>query len=66
MYKMSPLKKGDGIKPENSEITVKNNGAHLSISPITAANAGEYVCSVMDNSVELRRTYHVVIKGNQT
>lgn len=54
---------GDGIKPENSEITVKNNGAHLSISPITAANAGEYVCSVMDNSVELRRTYHVVIKA---
>ncbi|XP_072319071.1 plasma protease C1 inhibitor [Eucyclogobius newberryi] len=44
--------------------SVTTNASHISISPVNAANQGEYVCSVMDpdQNVEMRRTYSVKLE----
>ncbi|XP_045902900.1 plasma protease C1 inhibitor [Micropterus dolomieu] len=40
---------------------VKKNGRYLSISPVTAANEGEYVCLFMQENMELIRTYNITV-----
>lgn len=54
---------GDLITSRDS---VKTNATHLSISPIIAADQGEYMCSMMDpdSNVEVRRTYNVIIEAS--
>lgn len=44
---------------------VKKDGLYLSISPVTAANQGEYVCLVRENSMEIIRTYTVTVDGEE-
>lgn len=41
----------------------KTNATHLTISPVTVADQGEYVCSVTDpdTQVEMKITYNVII-----
>uniref|UniRef100_A0A8C6TZ50 Serpin peptidase inhibitor, clade G (C1 inhibitor), member 1 n=1 Tax=Neogobius melanostomus TaxID=47308 RepID=A0A8C6TZ50_9GOBI len=48
-----------------SRDSVTTSATHLSISPVIAADQGEYECSVMDpeTNVEMRRTYNVVIEA---
>ncbi|XP_031727364.1 plasma protease C1 inhibitor [Anarrhichthys ocellatus] len=40
---------------------VKQDGLYLSISPVTAANEGEYLCLIKKNDMEMIRTYHVTV-----
>lgn len=44
---------------------VKKDGLYLSISPVTAANQGEYVCWVRETSMEILRTYTVTVDGEE-
>lgn len=48
--------------------SVKANATHLTISPVIAADQGEYMCSMMDpdNNVEMRRTYNVIIEASNS
>ncbi|XP_031158599.2 plasma protease C1 inhibitor [Sander lucioperca] len=43
---------------------VKQDGRYLSISPVTAANEGEYTCLIKDNNVEMIRTYNVRVDAS--
>ncbi|XP_032387597.1 plasma protease C1 inhibitor [Etheostoma spectabile] len=43
---------------------VKQNGRYLSISPVTAANEGEYTCLMKDNNVELIRTFDIRVDAS--
>ncbi|KAM7419255.1 hypothetical protein PAMA_016390 [Pampus argenteus] len=40
---------------------VKKDGLYLSISPVTAANEGSYVCVVKEDNVELKRAYSITV-----
>ncbi|KAM9857110.1 plasma protease C1 inhibitor [Aulostomus maculatus] len=43
---------------------VKKGGLYLSMSPVTAAHEGEYVCLVKENDVELIRTYNITVDAS--
>lgn len=45
--------------------TIKKDGSSLSISPVTAANEGEYMCLVKENDVELIRAYNITVDGEK-
>ncbi|XP_044046955.1 plasma protease C1 inhibitor isoform X2 [Siniperca chuatsi] len=40
---------------------VKKDGLYLSISPVTAANEGEYLCLLKENNMEVIRTYNITV-----
>ncbi|KAM7394265.1 hypothetical protein PAMP_021078 [Pampus punctatissimus] len=42
----------------------KKDGLYLSISPVTAANEGTYVCVVKENNVEMKRVYSVTVDAS--
>uniref|UniRef100_A0A4W6BR61 Serpin peptidase inhibitor, clade G (C1 inhibitor), member 1 n=1 Tax=Lates calcarifer TaxID=8187 RepID=A0A4W6BR61_LATCA len=44
-------------------VTVKKDGLYLSISPVTAANEGNYVCVMKDDQVEMIRMYNITVDG---
>lgn len=44
-------------------VTVKKDGLYLSISPVTAANEGNYVCVMKDDQVETIRMYNITVDG---
>ena len=44
--------------------TIKKDGSSLSISPVTAANEGEYMCLVKENDVELIRAYNITVDAS--
>jgi len=43
--------------------TVIKNGLYLSISPVTSANEGEYVCMAKGLNVESMRRYSLTVDG---
>ncbi|XP_034754143.1 plasma protease C1 inhibitor [Etheostoma cragini] len=43
---------------------VKQNGWYLSISPVTAANEGEYTCVMKENNVEMIRTFNIRVDAS--
>ncbi|CAK6977173.1 plasma protease C1 inhibitor [Scomber scombrus] len=53
---------GEDISAQSlSSVAVKMDGWYLSISPVTAAHEGTYVCSVKDDNMELTRTYSITV-----
>ncbi|XP_053187052.1 plasma protease C1 inhibitor [Scomber japonicus] len=44
-----------------SSAAVKKDGLYLSISPVTTAHEGTYVCSVKKNDMELIRIYNITV-----
>ncbi|NP_001290301.1 plasma protease C1 inhibitor precursor [Larimichthys crocea] len=44
-------------------ITFKKRGLLLSISPVTDAHEGKYMCLVKDSTTEIIRTYHVTVEA---
>ncbi|XP_022062525.1 plasma protease C1 inhibitor [Acanthochromis polyacanthus] len=48
-------------RQSSGSVTVKKNGLSLSISPVTAANEGDYECLVKDSNMELLRTYKIAV-----
>nr|AFO64913.1 C1 inhibitor [Oplegnathus fasciatus]AHA51697.1 C1 inhibitor precursor [Oplegnathus fasciatus] len=40
---------------------VKKDGLYLSISPVTAANEGEYMCLIKENDMEMIRMYNITV-----
>lgn len=44
---------------------VKKDGLYLSISPVTAANEGEYVCLIKEDKTEMIRTYNIIVDGEE-
>lgn len=60
------LKTGEDISTMSpGSAAVKKGGLYLSISPVTAAHNGKYVCSVKDNNMELIRTYTITVAGKK-
>ncbi|GLD66933.1 plasma protease C1 inhibitor-like protein [Lates japonicus] len=45
-------------------VTVKKDGLYLSISPVTAANEGNYVCVMKDDQVEMIRMYNITVDAS--
>ncbi|XP_034393449.1 plasma protease C1 inhibitor [Cyclopterus lumpus] len=43
---------------------VKQDGLYLSISPVTAANEGEYLCLIKDNNMEMIRKYRINVDAS--
>lgn len=41
--------------------TVKKDGLYLSISPVTAANQGEYLCLIKDDNMEIIRKHNIAV-----
>lgn len=44
---------------------VKKDGLYLSISPVTAANEGEYMCLIKENDMEMIRMYNITVDGEE-
>lgn len=44
-------------------VKVKKNGLYLSISPFTAANEGEYRCSVKEDNMVITRSYNLTAEA---
>nr|XP_040042618.1 plasma protease C1 inhibitor isoform X1 [Gasterosteus aculeatus aculeatus] len=40
---------------------VRQGGLYLSLSPVTAANEGEYLCLTKENNMEMTRTYRITV-----
>lgn len=60
------LKTGEDIGAQSlSSAAVKKDGLYLSISPVTTAHEGTYVCSVKQNNMELIRTYNITVVGEK-
>ncbi|TDH16191.1 hypothetical protein EPR50_G00017330 [Perca flavescens] len=43
---------------------VKQDGRYLSISAVTAANEGEYTCLIKENTMEMIRTYNIIVDAS--
>ncbi|KAM8772411.1 plasma protease C1 inhibitor [Acanthopagrus schlegelii] len=53
---------GKEINAQSSNsITLKKDGLYLAISPVTAADAGEYVCLAKASDVEIIRRYSITV-----
>ncbi|KAM3624039.1 uncharacterized protein V6R79_018386 [Siganus canaliculatus] len=56
---------GENIKDQPSGSTsIKDNGLYLSISPVTTANEGKYVCLVRDVNMEIIREYDITVDAS--
>lgn len=44
---------------------IKKNGLYLSISSVTPANEGEYVCLVQEDDMEIVRAYNIKVDGKE-
>lgn len=42
---------------------IKKNGLYLSLSSVTPADEGEYVCLVQEDNMEILRTYNIIVDG---
>nr|XP_019966774.1 PREDICTED: plasma protease C1 inhibitor [Paralichthys olivaceus] len=57
--------KGKDVSPEaTGPVRVKKNGLYLSISPVTSANEGEYVCLVKENNVEMINFFKIAVAAS--
>lgn len=58
------LNTGKEINAQSSDsTTLKKDGLYLVISPVTAADAGEYVCLAKETDVEIIRRYSITVIG---
>ncbi|XP_054460206.1 plasma protease C1 inhibitor [Anoplopoma fimbria] len=44
--------------------TVKRDGLYISISPVTAASEGEYMCLMKEDNLEMIRTYNIEVAAS--
>ncbi|XP_070842671.1 plasma protease C1 inhibitor [Chaetodon trifascialis] len=57
--------KGENITAQSPGTTkIKKDGLYLTISPVTAANEGEYVCLVRDANMEMIRSYDITVDAS--
>lgn len=57
---------GNNISAQSTGSTrFKKDGLYLTISPVTAANEGEYLCLAKDSEMEIIRAYHVTVDGEE-
>lgn len=60
------LHSGKDITAQSPDSTkVKKDGLYLTISPVTAAHEGEYMCLVKDTDMEMIRTYQITVDGEE-
>ncbi|XP_034469739.1 plasma protease C1 inhibitor [Hippoglossus hippoglossus] len=56
---------GKDVNPESiGTVRVVKDGRYLSISPVTSANEGEYVCSVKENNVEIISSFNITVSAS--
>ncbi|XP_041789969.1 plasma protease C1 inhibitor [Chelmon rostratus] len=56
---------GKDITAQSPDSTkVKKDGLYLTISPVTAAHEGEYMCLVKDTDMEMIRTYQITVDAS--
>lgn len=58
---------GEDISPSAQSpgsAEVKKTGLYLSISPVTAAHEGTYVCLVEENNMRMTRTYNITVDAS--
>lgn len=49
----------------SDSVRIKNDGMYLSISPIIAADQGQYTCLVKDTNMDIVRTYDIAVIGEK-
>ena len=55
---------GKDVNPEsNGPVRVIKDGLFLSISPVTSANQGEYVCLVKDGKADIITSFNIIVSG---
>lgn len=60
------LFKGINISAElSNSVRIKQDGLYLSISPITAAHQGQYMCLVKEANMDMLRTYDIEVTGKK-
>ncbi|XP_029294437.1 LOW QUALITY PROTEIN: plasma protease C1 inhibitor [Cottoperca gobio] len=52
------------VSAQSGSPGVKQGGRYLSISPVTAANEGEYLCFIKENNMEMIVTYRVTVDAS--
>ncbi|CAN9510393.1 unnamed protein product [Ophioblennius macclurei] len=56
---------GKAINPDNTpSVRVIKGGLYISISPVTPANEGSYVCLMKDDSTEMIRTHNITVDAS--
>ncbi|XP_060944914.1 plasma protease C1 inhibitor isoform X2 [Limanda limanda] len=56
---------GKDVSPQSTgPVRVKKEGLYLSISPVTSANEGEYVCLVKQDNVEMISSYNIKVAAS--
>lgn len=58
------LNAGEDVSAQSSgSVRIIKGGLHLSISPVTAANQGEYACLVKNENTEMINMYNITVVG---